>query len=82
MKRFIICLVALSLFGFYSCQNDSISDDPLIPKEKGKYELTNEEIAGMLGGYLQTIQVNNPNTRSANGAVITNLNKVRYDILS
>lgn len=78
MKRCIIYFLVLSLLGFYSCQNDAISDDPVAPKEKIKYELTNDEVVSLLSGYLNVVQKGTPATRGSS-TVVTHVNKVRYD---
>lgn len=78
MKRCIIYFVMLALLGFYSCQNDAISDDPVEPKEKIKYELTNDEVVSLLSGYLNVVQKGSPATRGSS-TVVTHVNKVRYD---
>ena len=77
MKRCIIYFVMLALLGFYSCQNDAISDDPVEPKEKIKYELTNDEVVSLLSGYLNVVQKGTPATRGSS-TVVTHVNKVRF----
>lgn len=80
MKKIIFSMMFLSFLCYYSCQNDTISEeiDSFESDGSNSSELSNQEISNLLNHYFQRLQKNEPTTRSMGIPVIKTLKKDRH----